>query len=267
VSKRPQSNDAQYLALAHELADQAGAAILPHFRRAIRIDNKAAGKGFDPVTVADRAAERVIRKVIRARCPDHSIEGEEYDAHAGPGQHRWIIDPIDGTRAFILGLPLWGTLIGLMDGQQPILGMMDQPFTRERFWAGQKAAYYRGPDGRERRLKTRACASLADAMLTTTHPDMFKPGFEADRFFALKDSVRAARYGGDCYTYCLLAAGMIDLVVEAGLKAVDIAPLVAIIERAGGIVTTWDGGSATQGGRIVASGDPRLHEKVLAKLC
>jgi myo-inositol-1(or 4)-monophosphatase len=266
MAKSSASAHQDFLAIAHEMADSAGAAILPHFRRRMRIDNKAAGGGFDPVTVADRAAERAITHIVRTRLPDHGIEGEEFGSVAGAGRYRWIVDPIDGTRAFILGLPVWGTLLGLVDATTPVLGMMDQPYTRERFWSIGKGAWFRGADGRERRIRSRACDDLASAMLTTTHPDMFAAGFEAERFQNLKRKVKAARYGGDCYAYCLLAAGTIDVVVEAGLKAVDIAPLVPIIEGAGGAVTSWTGGSALTGGRVVASGDKRLHEKVLAVL-
>jgi myo-inositol-1(or 4)-monophosphatase len=260
------SRGGELLTIAHEMADSAGAAILPHFRRRVRIDNKAKGVGFDPVTTADRAAEKAIARIIRDRLPGHGIEGEEYGEVAGAGRYRWIIDPIDGTRAFILGLPVWGTLIGLVDGDAPVLGMMDQPYTRERFWSTGKTSHFRHGSEKDKRIKTRACDSLAEAMMTTTHPDMFAAGHEADRFHRLKGKVRAARFGGDCYAYCLLAAGSIDLVVEAGLKAVDIAPLIPIIEGAGGVVTSWTGGSALGGGRVVASGDKRLHEKALAVL-
>jgi histidinol phosphatase-like enzyme (inositol monophosphatase family) len=255
-----------FIAFAHELADLSGAAILPYFRRAIPVENKAGGGGFDPVTAADRSAERAISRSLAKHWPEHGLEGEEYGSRQGSGRLRWVVDPIDGTRAFILGLPVWGTLIGLMDGDVPILGMMDQPYTRERFWSGGRASYFRGPDGKQRRLKTRACGRLGDAMLSTTHPDMFADGVEQRSFAALKARVRAARYGGDCYAYCMLAAGHIDVIVEPGLKVYDVVALIPIIERAGGRITTWDGRSAAGGGRIVATGDPRLHEEVLKLL-
>lgn len=266
MTDRQHTDIVELLAFAHELADLSGKVILPFFRRAIGVDDKSDGAGFDPVTAADRAAERAIAKALAARYPEHGLEGEEYGLKHGSARYRWIIDPIDGTRAFILGLPVWGTLIGLTHGDQPVLGIMDQPFTGERFWSGPKSAMMRGPSGRERRIRTRACPELADAMLTTTHPDMFKPGAEAAGFAAVKSRARATRYGGDCYAYCLLAAGLIDVIVEAGLKAHDIAALVPIIERAGGRVTTWEGKPACRGGRIVACGDPRLHERVLRLL-
>lgn len=263
--KRPPGLPA-FIAFAHELADLSGAAILPYFRRAIPVDNKAGEGGFDPVTVADRSAERVISRSLAKRWPEHGLEGEEYGSRQGSGRLRWVVDPIDGTRAFILGLPLWGTLIGLMDGDTPLLGMMDQPYTRERFWSGVRASYFRGPDGKRRRLKSRACDRLDAAMLSTTHPDLFEPGVEQRGFAALKARARAARYGGDCYAYCMLAAGHIDVIVESGLKAHDVVALIPIIERAGGCITTWDGRTAAGGGRIVATGDPRLHEEVLQAL-
>jgi myo-inositol-1(or 4)-monophosphatase len=248
---------------AHVLADISAEAILPHFRKPLSVTNKAAGSGFDPVTPADRAAERAVRKAIRARFPAHGITGEEYPEIAGTGRYRWLIDPIDGTRAFMTGSPLWGTLIGLMDGPAPLLGLMNQPFTGERFWSDGRTSRWRGRDGKARRIRTRACVRLADATLTSTHPDLFS-GADAGRFKAVKGRVRLTRYGGDCYGYCLLAAGFVDLILEAGLKAYDIVPLIPIIEAAGGIVTTWDGGPAAGGGRIIAAGDARVHAEALA---
>lgn len=260
------SEIADFIATAHELADLAGAAILPHFRRRIRVDNKASGGGFDPVTAADRAAERAISKALASRLPDHGLEGEEYGHRNPEARMRWIVDPIDGTRAFILGMPLWGTLIGLVDDGVPVIGMMDQPYTRERFWSGKSTSHFRGPDGKERRIRTRSCESLADAMLTTTDPDLFTSPKDRRGFKAVRERARSVRYGGDCYTYCLLAAGFVDIVVETGLKPHDIVALIPIIERAGGQVTTWDGRPAAAGGRIVATGDARVHEEALALL-
>lgn len=257
---------AELLEFAHTLADAAGAAILPHFRRRMAVHNKSSDGGYDPVTVADKAAERAVKRLVASRFPEHGFEGEEYGDHAMHARLRWIVDPIDGTRAFVLGLPVWGTLIALTEDGAPVLGMMDQPYTRERFWAARRGARFRGADGKERKLKTRPCAKLADAMMTTTHPDLFAAGAEQEGFQKVKARVRACRYGGDCYTYCMLAAGHIDVIVEAGLKPFDIAALIPIIEQAGGVITSWDGGPASRGGRIVASGDPVLHEQVLRVL-
>jgi myo-inositol-1(or 4)-monophosphatase len=253
------------LEFAHVLADLSGSAILPYFRKPLAVGNKAGPSAFDPVTAADRAAERAIRKAIIARFPEHGIVGEEYGTVAGAGRYRWVIDPIDGTRTFITGSPLWGTLIGLMDGPRPILGLMNQPFTGERFWSDGRRAHWRGPNGKARRIGTRPCARLGDAVLTSTHPEMFVSPDEA-RFSQVRSRVRMTRFGGDCYGYCLLAAGFVDLIVEAGLKAYDIVALVPIVEAAGGIVTTWDGGPATEGGRILAAGDPRVHQEAMAIL-
>jgi myo-inositol-1(or 4)-monophosphatase len=250
-------------AFAHDLADRSGAAILPYFRRALAVENKAASGGFDPVTAADKAAERVIAKALAEHWPDHALEGEEFGNRAGAGRFTWVIDPIDGTRAFIMGLPLWGTLIGLKDGADPVLGLMDQPYTGERFWAAGRTSHFRRAGGRARPIRTRPCPRLADAVLSTTHPAMFAADAELAAFQRLSAQVRFTRYGGDCYAYCLLAAGHTDIIVEAGLKPYDIVALIPIIERAGGRVTAWDGGPATGGGRVVATGDPRLHDTVL----
>ena len=264
TEREPAARD--LLAFAHELADAAGKAILPHFRRRLAVDNKAADGGYDPVTAADRAAERAVRKLVRARYPSHGFEGEEYGSEALEARWRWVVDPIDGTRAFVLGLPVWGTLIGLTLDGEPQLGIMDQPYTRERFWADRRSAHLRDADGKVKRLRARPAERLADAMMTTTHPDLFAAGAERRGFEAVKAAARACRYGGDCYAYCLLAAGHIDLIVEAGLKAYDVTALVPIIERAGGVITTWTGEPASRGGRIVAAGDPRLHAEAMRVL-
>ncbi|NJO35226.1 MAG: histidinol-phosphatase [Rhodospirillales bacterium] len=255
-----------YLDFAHGLADLAGAVIRPYFRRTLTVRNKAGDAGFDPVTAADRAAERVIRAAIAKRYPDHGILGEEFAAVQGAGRYQWLVDPIDGTRAFIMGSPLWGTLIGLVENGKPLLGLMDQPFTGERFWASKGIARMRAPDGRTRRLRTRGCSGLAEAVLTSTHPDLFASQKELSAFARLKVRARLTRYGGDCYGYCLLAAGFIDVIVEAGLKAYDVAALIPIIEGAGGRITTWDDKPALQGGRILATGDARVHKEALALL-
>jgi myo-inositol-1(or 4)-monophosphatase len=251
---------------AHHLADISAGVIRKHFRRRLTVANKSDRGGFDPVTAADRAAEQTMRKAIRARFPDHAVLGEEFGAVQGGGRYQWILDPIDGTRAFIIGSPLWGTLIGLTDHGRPMLGLMNQPFSGERYWGDERAAHVRGPDGRIGRLRTRSCDKIEDAVLTTTHPDLFSSPTEQRAFARLKARARMTRFGGDCYGYCLLAAGFVDLVVEAGLKPYDIVPLIAIIERAGGVVTTWEGRPALEGGRILAAGDPRTHRQAMRLL-
>ena len=254
------------LATAHELADLSAAAIRPYFRKAFAVENKAGpGAAFDPVTSADKAAERAIRKRLAEAHPEHGILGEEYGASHGTAPYTWVIDPIDGTKAFLTGTPLWGTLIGLQHAGRAALGVMNQPFTGERVWSTGTGSQWRQPDGKVRRIKSRACPRLEDAMLATTSPDLLSP-VELEAFNAIKRGARLTRYGGDCYSYCLLAAGHFDLVIECGLKPHDVMALIPIIEQAGGVMTTWDGGRPEGGGRIVVAGDPRLHEAVLARL-
>ncbi len=250
---------------AHRLADSARDIIAPLFRRSGAPDDKNAGGAFDPVTEADRAAERAIREAISAAYPHHGIIGEEYGAYNADAAHCWVIDPIDGTRAFMCGMPVWGTLIGLTVHGRPLIGVMDQPFTAERFWSDGAGAYYQRGDGPVEMMRTRSCERLGDAILAATTPDMFRDGDEG-RFAALSARVRLTRYGGDCYNYAMLAMGLIDLVAEAELKSFDIVALVPIIEAAGGRVTTWEGSDPSAGGRIVAAASPALHAAALEAL-
>lgn len=251
-------------AFAEELVDASGRVILPHFRSALAVDNKAGGAAYDPVTIADRAAESAISALIRQRYPAHGIYGEEHGYEVGTAGLTWVIDPIDGTRAFITGSPLWGTLIGLHDGERPILGIMDQPFTGERFVGSALRAEIKAPTG-SGKLRTRACAELGQARLQSTTPDMFT-GAARDAFFAVADSVQLRRYGGDCYAYALIALGQVDLVIESGLMPYDVQALIPIIEAAGGVITTWSGADPGNGGQIIAAGDRRLHEQALRLL-
>ena len=248
---------------AHHLADASGKVILKHFRKPIAIENKAAGRALDPVTIADRAAEQIIRKRLAAIHPEHAILGEEYGYAAAASPYTWVIDPIDGTRAFVTGMPLWGTLIGVTYEGRAEAGLMDQPYTGERIWSTSAGTYWRRVDGRKERVRTVPCRRLEDARLTATTPDMFSAGREREAFSLLKAAARLTRFGGDCYAYCLLAAGHIDIIVEAGLQPYDVVALIPIIEQAGGVITTWDGGRPEGGGRILACGDPRLHEAAL----
>lgn len=267
MAKQTQPNLQALVDFAHTLADASGQAIRPYFRVPIDVSNKEGDRGFDPVTAADKSAERVISAAVASRFPDHGFIGEEHGTRLPDAKLRWVVDPIDGTRAFIMGWPMWGTLIGLLDGGKPMLGLMDQPFTRERFWSAKDGAYMRTPDtSTPVQIKTRPCASLADAVLSTTHPDLFGSSDGNEAFARVKSRVRMTRYGGDCYGYCLLAAGFCDLIVEANLKTYDIVALIPIIEKAGGRITTWDGKPATEGGRIIAAGDPRVHEQAMAVL-
>jgi myo-inositol-1(or 4)-monophosphatase len=248
----------------HTLADASSQAILPYFRASAQIDNKHDG-GFDPVTEADRAAERIMRDMIAARFPQDGVLGEEYAATNPGATRQWTLDPIDGTRAFIMGLPVWGTLIGFTEGGRPLAGMMNQPFTGERFWSADGQARFRR-DGVERLLQTRRCGALEEAVIAATTPDMFKLGYEVDTFERISRAARMRRFGGDCYAYCLLAMGFIDIVMEASLKPFDIIPLILIIENAGGAVSGWDGGAPEAASRILACGDRRLHHDILKML-
>jgi histidinol phosphatase-like enzyme (inositol monophosphatase family) len=250
------------LETAHDLANAASAVTLRHFRSQYTADHKGGGE-FDPVTVADRGAEEVMRDIISRKFPEHGIAGEEFGNTREGADFVWALDPIDGTRSFVLGLPLWGTLIGLQFQGKPLLGIMDQPFTGERFWSDEQAAWYRGHQG-TLQCKTRPCRDLAQAYLAATTPDLFKAGDEA-RFNALAKAVRMRRFGGDCYLYCMLALGHIDIVAEALLKPFDILPLIPIVEKAGGVVSHW-GGDDAGAGRYIACGDPTLLDAALAHL-
>lgn len=251
-------------AVAHALADAARAPALAHFRRRnLSVENKGAG-AFDPVTEADRAVEAAMRAVLAARRPRDAVLGEEMAAQAGESGLTWVLDPIDGTRAYMSGAPTWGVLVAVADAGGPLFGLIDQPWTGERFWGGFGTAAMRGPRGEER-LATRARAALAEATLYTTYPDLGSPG-ETAAFAALASRVRLTRYGFDCYAYALLAAGQVDLVVEACLQPYDVAAPIAVIEAAGGIVTDWQGGSAAGGGRVLAAGNAALHAAALEVL-
>lgn len=253
-------------AFIESLAKQSGEAILPFFRTTLSVQDKGRAKGavFDPVTEADRAAETVIRRRILEMFPTHGILGEEFDDERLDAEHVWVIDPIDGTRAFLCGLPVWGTLIGLMRHNRPVLGVMHQPYTGEMFLGDGATARVNGPRG-PRELRVRGCETLADATLMTTDPRLFK-GAEREAYDAIENAVRLTRYGTDCYAYAMLAAGQVDLVIEAGLQPYDIVALIPIIEGAGGVVTTWDGKPAKDGGRIVAAGSAALHAAALEHL-
>lgn len=248
-----------------ELAAVAAAETLPRFRQPMDIENKAGSAGFDPVTAADCAAERALRAAISARYPAHGIQGEEQAELAGTSAWSWIIDPIDGTRSFMCGMPTWGTLIGVLEHGAPRFGMMSQPFVGEHFIGGDGVAELHGGGG-IRRLACRGAPALAHATLFATTPDMFAAGPERATFDTLAAQVRLTRFGADCYGYCLLAAGHVDLVVEAGLGYYDIAPLIPIIESAGGVVTDWAGAPVRSGGRAVAAANHSLLDAALAVL-
>jgi myo-inositol-1(or 4)-monophosphatase len=253
-----------FAAFVDELATVAGEAIRPFFRTTLGVENKSRGDLFDPVTAADRAAEQAMRALIHKNFPQHGLIGEEFGEERADAPFVWVLDPIDGTKSFISGMPAWGTLIGLMKDRLPVYGMMHQPFIGERFTGDGASARYRGPAG-ERRLGVRACASLSEATLFTTSP-LLMSAEERKLFNKVEAKARLSRYGGDCYAYCMVAAGFIDIVIETKLKPHDIIPLIPIIEGAGGIITDWSGNAALSGGCIVAAGDRRLHAEVLELL-
>lgn len=247
------------LAFAHQLADRSGELLLKYFRTPLAVENKAGQAAFDPVTIADQAAEQMMREMVAETWPGHGIVGEEFESVGEEAPIRWVFDPIDGTRAFIIGSPLWGTLVGVLDGGKPILGLMNQPFTGERFWSDGEKSYFRRDNGKPHRLSARRGCDLQSASLVTTDPALFGCKRDMAAFNRLSQSVCLTRYGGDCYNYCMLAAGHVDLVVETDLKPHDIVALIPIIEGAGGVITTWQGGSPVEGGAILAAGCPHLH--------
>ena len=262
------------LGQAVELAERAGPIAAGYFRSRVPVENKSKS-AFDPVTVADREVEAFLRAELRGRFPGDTILGEEMgeemgdEPRGGVGEssgRRWVIDPIDGTRAFITGMPAWGILLGLQENQVPVLGVMHQPFTGETFFGAQGAAAKLRQSGSESTITTRHGVGLADAVLYCTHPDIFSEASEREAFERVSRASRMTRFGGDCYAYCLLALGQIDLVIEAGLNLYDIVPLIPIIEAAGGVVTDAVGGSAAEGGFIVAAGSPELHAETLRVL-
>lgn len=250
--------------VAARLADAARAAILPWFRRqALAAESKAAA-GFDPVTEADRAAERAMREILGDLRPADGILGEEFGTEPGTSGLTWVLDPIDGTRGFISGTPTWGVLVALCDAAGPRLGVIDQPYIRERFTGGLGRAEVTGPSGTAP-LSTRSGSRLAEATVFTTFPEI---GTEEDRaaFGRVSRAARLTRYGMDCYGYALVAAGQVDLVIEAGLFPYDVCAPIAVIEAAGGIVTDWEGGPAHGGGRVLAAANERVHGEALERL-
>jgi len=262
----PRADLAEYLDFAYRTALTAGEAILPHFRRAIEVEDKRNFMGYDPVTVADRAAETVIRTAIKAAYPDHGIYGEEHGREDGTSALTWVIDPIDGTKSFILGQLHWGILIALHDGHAPVVGVAHQPFVGETFLgiAGELAQWRRA--GEMRALRTRACAALEDAIVVTTDPRQFVSAAEQRALAQVSSTARFLRYGGDCYCYTQLAMGLVDVVIENGLQAYDVQALIPIVEAAGGRITSWSGGPCDEGGAVLACGDPTLHKTLVARL-
>ena len=260
--------DRDTIAFAHSLADAAADVVRPYFRQRIRVTDKGATGPkpiFDPVTDADRGAETAMRNLIHAERPRDGILGEEHGHETGTSGLTWILDPIDGTRAFITGRHTWGTLIALHDGTRPTLGIIDQPILRERFIGHSGKSEMITADGREP-LRVRACSSLSQAVVSTTHPWSYFDRTQRAAFESVCEVSRMSYFGGDCYAYALLAAGHIDLVIENGLKPYDVGGIIPVIEGAGGIMTTWDGGRPENGGSIIAAGSRAVYEQAIAIL-
>jgi len=250
----------RFLSLAIDLADAAGEAIRPYFRQPIAVDDKP---DLSPVTAADRAAERAMRELIGKRFPAHGIIGEEFGPEREEAEFTWVLDPIDGTKSFISGVPLFGTLIALAHQGSPIIGIIDQPISRERWIAASgRATTFNGTP-----VRCRPCSSVAAATVFATSPDMFK-GADAARFARVAAAAKLVRFGADCYAYGLVAHGFIDLVVEASLKPYDFSAMLPIIEGAGGIASDWQGASLTlaSDGRVLVAGDRRAHQQALQLL-
>lgn len=252
--------------VAHLLADAARVETLRLFRvQGLVADDKSAPDAlFDPVTEADRAAEKAMRAILAVERPDDGILGEEFGTTAGTSGLTWVLDPIDGTRGYISGTPTWGVLIAVSNATGPILGVIDQPYIGERFVGGFGVAEVTGPLGTSP-LATRKRTSFDAATLLTTFPEV-GTNLERRAFEAVSKAVKLTRYGMDCYGYALLAAGQVDLVIEAGLQPYDIHAPIALIKAAGGVVSNWQGGAAHHGGRVIAAANPDIHAVALAVL-
>lgn len=259
------ARDEAFAQFALRAARDAGTAVLPHFRARIDVEDKGGARGYDPVTEADRAAEASIREAIAGRYPEHGIEGEEHGTRTGTSPFTWVIDPIDGTRSFIVGHLHWAILIALNDGVRPIVGVTHQPFVGESFVATNGASTWLRGDER-RTLRTRGCARVEDAIVATTDPRHFQSQRQQRAYAAVTDGARLVRFGGDCYCYTQVAMGLVDVVIETGLQAYDIQALIPLIENAGGVVSNWEGGRCDRGGDVLACGDRALHADLLRRI-
>jgi myo-inositol-1(or 4)-monophosphatase len=259
------SVDERLIAFANRLADASGAVIRPFFRQRIEVVHKPGLRAFDPVTEADKGAERAIRAIIERDRPNDGILGEEYGAKPGSNGLRWVLDPMDGTRAFITGRHEWGSLIALEDREIPVLGILDQPVLGERFLGVNGRAVLL--EGEKRTpLKVRDCNGLKDAILCATDPSVyFSPGQQA-AFACVRAEARMTRFGGDCYLFAAMALGFVDIIIEAGFNRWDVAALIPLVEGAGGIITDWSGGDCRDGKTILACGDKRVHEEAIKLL-
>ncbi len=252
------------LAFAVELAQAAGPIALPLFRTAMAVDNKQAG-GFDPVTQADRAAEKIMRAMIEERYPDHGIFGEEFGHKTGKSDFTWILDPIDGTRSFICGTPTWMTLVGIKHKDRMIAGAAGQPFTDEIFSGSEAGAHLLRADQKSE-LRCTSETDIGKVLAGTTAPYLFRKHGHEERLLRIENAVQHLRFDADSYFHCMVAAGQLGISIDTGLQPYDIAALIPIIEGAGGIVTTWDGADASDGGDILVAANQALHEQAMALL-
>lgn len=257
---------ADLIRVAHLLADAARVETLKMFRvTGLVADDKSAKDAlFDPVTQADRAAEQAMRAILAVERPDDGILGEEFGTQAGTSGLTWVLDPIDGTRGYMSGTPTWGVLVAISDATGPLFGIIDQPYIGERFVGGFGLSELTGPRGVQV-LQARTRQSFEAATLLSTFPEVGS-ALEQRAFEAVSKSVKLTRYGMDCYAYALLAAGHIDLVIEAGLQPYDIHAPIAVIKAAGGIVSNWQGGAAHHGGRVIAAANADIHAVALTIL-
>ena len=257
---------AEYLVFLETMIEQAGEISLKHFRGNLTVtDKRQKGKAYDPVTQADRETEEFIRQRISEEYPDHAIVGEEFGAKGGAGSFTWLIDPIDGTRGFISGSPMWGVLVGLKQADECLVGGMRQPYVKETYLGDGDTAYFiRG--GERKRIKVRRSESLDKSIVCCTHPSMYPTDETREKFMHVASRCRFSRFGTECLGYGMLAGGYVDLVIEGGLSAYDIMPLIPIVEGAGGIITDWQGNTAVNGGMIIAAAGKKLHGEVLELL-
>lgn len=256
--------DPDTIRLAHRLCEASGAAIRPYFRQRIEIVNKLAGD-FDPVTEADQGGERAIRAILDAERPDDAILGEEYGEKPGTSGWRWVLDPVDGTRAFITGRHEWGSLVALEKDGVPVMGILDQPVLGERFiGVNGRSELHHG--GKVTPLRARACPGLDEAVLCATDPSAYMTPPQVAAFERVKTQAKLTRYHGDCYIFAMLAMGFVDVIVEGAFRRWDIAALPPLVEGAGGVITNWQGGVWRDGDPVAASGDARLHEQVIRLL-
>ncbi|HET7086469.1 MAG TPA: histidinol-phosphatase [Rhizomicrobium sp.] len=257
--------DDKLIAFANRLADASGAVIRPFFRQRIEVVHKPGRAPFDPVTEADKGGERAIRAILERERPEDGVLGEEYGERPGKNSLRWVLDPVDGTRAFITGRHEWGSLIALEENQVPVLGIIDQPVLGERFIGVNGRSHL--IEGEKRvGLKVRECAGLGDAILCATDPGQYFSPAQQASFARVKSGARMTRYGGDCYLFAALALGFVDIVIEANFNRWDVAALIPLVEGAGGIITSWDGGDCRDGQSILACGDRRIHEEAIKLL-